>query len=161
MDILVLNQEREVAKVVRQTHREPGPTRQERQERVEVGRQLRLAPRPQETADPAAREINAVLAYGKNYFIKELEQRSSEQQWMLEQRLLSFQNWRRQRGEVLPEAAELWGIPPPEPETVRVYVAKLSVGNRQHCSRSFSALRLYFKHWARPDLYRLVERIKR
>lgn len=120
--------------------------------------QIAMAPRPRAAEQPGDRRIAEAERYGPNYYrCKPWGQRSIGMQTSIEGALVAFQRWRRDAGENLVSECDPWEYPPPTPETVRVYVHKLHT----HCGKwrqlGFAALRTYFYHQERPDLFRLVE----
>ena len=127
--------------------------------------QLTLAKRPAarvDRADDALTEAVAeAVAYGKHFFqMTPWESRTPDQQYMLEQRISSFHNWRRKHGERLPEDAEVWEIPPPDANTLGRYIIKTSLCCPHHCYQVCAALRVYLRFHRRPELFVMVERVK-
>ena len=101
-------------------------------------------------ADPA----DDPQAYGRHYYVKPLDQRGSSMQKRVPEALVAFQGWRRQLGEDV--GNDPWTVPPPEPEILRQYLAKIVPCGASWRNLSYTALRLYLKNHRRPDLFRMV-----
>ena len=121
--------------------------------------QLTLPKRPTAPAESVEVALAEAVPYGRHYFLKPWEQRTFDQQDMLEQRISAFQNWRRQEGEYLPNR-HVWELPPPDAGILRRYIIKTSLCYPHHCYQVNTALRVYLKYWRRPDLFRMVMRVK-
>ena len=120
---------------------------------------LALPQRRRQSDDPVAAEMARARKYGKNYYIMSWEDRSEDQQAILEERLRTFQKWRRRQGDLLPDD-DNWELKPPSRILLALYIQKVSMCGDNYRYQIFAVLRLYLKYWERPDLFRLVERVK-
>ena len=117
---------------------------------------LTVPSRPVLTPDPVDLLIAEAEAYGPYSETKTWDERSPEYQQAIVCALRAFLNWRRRT-----TGADLgddpWAMPPPSPEEVRLFVAVTKQKGKSWRERTAAALRLYFRHIERPDLFRLVE----
>ena len=120
---------------------------------------LALPRRRRRSEDPVAAEMARAREYGKNYYLMPWDERSEDQQTILEERLRTFQNWRRRRGDTLTED-DCWQVQAPSRTNLTLYIQKVSMCGDNYRYQVFAVLRLYLKYWERPDLFRLVERVK-
>ena len=93
--------------------------------------------------------------YGKHYKIKRFRDRTAGEQDKIECALSAFRGFRVSRGEEL--TGDIWNLPPPDAETLAVYLFYLRHSSRPWRDASVAALRLYFRHIENPELFRMVE----
>ena len=121
---------------------------------------ITLKPRPVVEIDPVDQLIAEAERYGPNYYkCKPWHDRGPAMQEIIENALRAFLRWRRDRGEDLPDLV-VWEASLPDSGTVRIYVHKLSSCSGKWRQWGFAAMRHYFRHHDRPDLFRLVERTR-
>ena len=116
---------------------------------------LRLPPRPVVFPEDIPDELRKIKEYGPHYKILRYEDRSPEMQARIESSLSAFRSFRRQRGEVL--EGTVWELPPPDVVTLQIYLGYVGIASRTWRDANVAALRLYFIHIQRPDLFRMVE----
>lgn len=112
--------------------------------------------------DLAAEVAQRLAEYGPGCFIKSWEERPEGQQLIFTTRLKTFHKWRAHfMGEGLGDTdAAPWEAPPPDADTLRVYMQRVHCYSRHTRSEHITALRLYLDYWERPDLYRLVRPLR-
>ena len=104
----------------------------------------------------AAGLIDELRAYGRHYKIKRWHERSEDQQVKIYCALKAFRTWRIRQGESFDEQ-DPWQMAPPDIETLRGYLAMLTLSSVPWQDVSIAALRLYCLHNSQPTLFRMIE----
>lgn len=100
-------------------------------------------------------ELAAARLYGKHYYIRRYDDRPSGEQEKIDRALSAFRSFRRERGEEM--GCDMWDMPPPDVDTLKIYIILLRQSSRPWRDASVAALRLYFLHIKEPELFRLTE----
>ncbi len=118
---------------------------------------LTLPERPVSPVRQDCPDVRAIDRFGKHWLMVRFEDRSATMQERIEAALRSFRTFRKNRGEPLDCAVSVWEMPPPDPETLQVYLAATKHSSRGWRDAVVAALRLYCLEIDNPQLFRLVE----